>query len=439
MVSSNEEVANIFALFFRANFKVQVNLVTTKSEFSDELKSFKPELVMVFEYSDSKSLLEFVKRDFADNSIDLPVFSIGGKYLSADFVASKSMSNFSSISEELQGIIDLEEKEAYQYAAIQIENFFLLSSPCCDIYIKLKKSEGDEFVKRINAGDLIDKDSVRKYKDMKVDYFYVRKSDFEKIIEQILSGALKGVVTANQDNKNIIEVTGDSFEISQNFLDDFGVKASTVRVARATIKSMLKSVSTNKKLSKILKEIMQDESSYSFKRSFLNTLFFNEILPYLGWGKGTQVNQIIEKIAYVSFFHDCYLRDEKLLRINWKDELDLTNFSETEYEIIDMHANNAATLLQQIPNCPSDVDVIIRQHHGTSNGVGFADKLTSSISPITIVFIVIEAFSTEILNQLTDKKKLNIKEVFTVLNERFPLTSYNKHLELLKNMVMKSR
>ncbi|MAE59574.1 MAG: hypothetical protein CME69_11875 [Halobacteriovorax sp.] len=437
LVSSDVEVSSIFGLFFKTNFKVGIHICASKDQFVEDLENKNIDIIITLDAKRNQNISEFVKSHLNTNGLNIPTFSIGAEYLTVDFITSQSQANFSKIGQKLQDVIELEQKEAYQYIPIQIENFYLLKSPNCDIYIKIQKTDGDQFVKRINAGDAIDKDSVKKYQDMNLDFFYVEREDFEKIIDQILSETLKGIVIANKSKESTIEVTGDSFEITQNILDEFGVRASTVRVARATIKSILNSVSSNKKLSALLKEVLNNEASYSFKRSFLNTLFFNEIAPHLGWGKGNQLNQTIEKFAFVSFFHDCYLRDEKLLRINWKDDLDATNFTNAEYELLDMHANKAATLLQQIPNCPSDVDVIIRQHHGTNNGVGFADKLTVSISPISVVFIVIEAFSTEILNTLYDKKKLNIKDVFAILNERFTLSSYNKILELLKNMVMR--
>lgn len=332
---------------------------------------------------------------------------------------------------------DLEFIKMPDFVGIDIKNFYQLNNPCSDIYIRIKKQEGDQFVKRINAGEQMDKDIVKKYQNMNLEEFFVKKENYQAIMNQILGQSIARVVSAHKTGDSILEVNADSFEISQNLLDQMGITVATVKMARVAIKSMMKTLSANNKISSLLKDLMQNESSYAFKRCYMISLFGNQLLPEMGWGRGEQLSQNLEKLTFVAFFHDCFLKDEKLLRIMSNSQLEHAQLTGSDKTLVLEHANRASTLAQSIPQCPSGIDVIIRQHHGAHNGIGFPEQYTSSVSPLAIFFIVLEAFCTEVLESLYEKKKLSLDEIFMDLEERFTLPSYRKVVESLKLSVLK--
>lgn len=323
------------------------------------------------------------------------------------------------------------------YIGVPLENFYQLNEPCCDIFIKIAKKDGDQFVKRINSGDEIDKDSIKKYQDMDLKEFYIPKDSYDHLMAQILNQSMVKLIDAHKEGDKIMEVSSDTFEITQNLLDDLGITAQTVKVARLSIKSMMKTVSSNSKISSLLKDIIQNETSYSFKRSYLISLFFNQILPNLGWGRGDQLQQNLEKVTFVSFFHDAFLRDEKLLKIMNNSQLESSELTEEEMTLIKEHANKASTVVQGVPQCPAGIDVIIRQHHGSRNGMGFPNNLTTSISPMAIAFIVIEDFSTRLLEVLERREKLSFKSILDEMENTYRLPSYLKIVEQLRNLTLK--
>ena len=85
--------------------------------------------------------------------------------------------------------------------------------------------------------------------------------------------------------------------------------------------------------------------------------------------------------------------------------------------------------MQGIPKLPQGVDIIVKQHHGQSNGIGFPDKLSSSISPLAIFFIVIEHFVTLLLEY---KEKINFEVIFDELYNTHTLPSYRKIIDVLR-------
>lgn len=80
--------------------------------------------------------------------------------------------------------------------------------------------------------------------------------------------------------------------------------------------------------------------------------------------------------------------------------------------------------------------MIIKQHHGVSNGVGFPEVLTSAISPMAIFFIVVEDFVTCVLEQgNTD----NFTSIMKYLKERYQLPTYRKVVAEIESVVGKKK
>ncbi len=321
------------------------------------------------------------------------------------------------------------------FVSVEIANFYQLSNPCCDIYIKMTKAGEEHFVKRIYANDILDKDIVRRYEQNNLTHFFVQKEDFKKLMGQILSQSLTKVVKAFKEDKKVMEVSSDTFEISQNLLNEIGITPQTVKLAKTSIVAMTKTVSSSKKLSTMLRSLLENETTYAFKRNYLASLFFYQIIPNLGWGRGEQLKQTMDKVCYICFFHDIVLREEKLLKIHSLDDMEQVDLSESERKLVLEHANMTTTLLQEISGIPTGIDVIVRQHHGSLNGVGFPDVYTSNLSPLAICFIVIEKYVVEILKCIEGREKLKLNTILSELEEFFHLSSYRKIIFELKSLI----
>lgn len=375
-----------------------------------------------------------------DHSLKHPIVILGE--LEIDYGSYVSLSSrFSLRDVSLQlikslGITDeeLRHLKMPDYVSVEIANFYLLSNPCCDIYIKMSKTGEDHFVKRIYANDVLDKDIVRRYENNNLTHFYVLKDDFEKLMGQILSQSLSKVVKAFKSNEQVMEVSSDTFEISQNLLNEMGITPQTVKLAKTSIVAMTKTIESSKKLSNLLRSLLENETSYAFKRNYLISLFFYQIIPNLGWGRGEQLKQTMDKVCYICFFHDILLRDEKLLKIHDMDDFVATDLNDSEQKLVLEHANMCTTLLQEISGIPSGIDVIVRQHHGALNGIGFPDVYTSNLSPLAICFIVLEKYVVEILKCIEAKEKLRLKSILLELDDFFHLSSYRKIIFELKNL-----
>ena len=161
----------------------------------------------------------------------------------------------------------------------------------------------------------------------------------------------------------------------------------------------------------------------------------------MGWGTGEQLQNNFDKLSFLCFFHDIHLSRPELLKVFSKEELENGGFSPEEEEIINNHANKIATFVQSFPHAPSGVDVLLRQHHGTLNGVGFTERYSASISPMAIAFIVVERF-VSLLLELSEDQFINYKtylpNIFGTLRSIFQVPSYKRVIDTLEMVLKKT-
>ncbi|WP_127715845.1 hypothetical protein [Halobacteriovorax sp. HLS] len=320
------------------------------------------------------------------------------------------------------------------YVSLAIENFFLIDHAPCDFYIKIVSVDGERFLKRINSQESIDREVIEKYQNNRVRSFYVKKEDHPNLLNHLLQQSLEKIVKVGQSSKSIHEINSETYGISQNLIDAIGVTEHTIRLANASIASMVKSVRGSRNLKSMLEELLSNPSSYAYKRNYLISALCCELAPLMEWGSGDQLDLQIEKMTFFSFFHDIFIKEEQHLKIfsnQQVKELDLQTS-----ELVLNHANKAASLIQSFPRTPGGVDLLIKQHHGTTSGVGFAQNFTTNISPMAIAFIVVEKYAYHILEMKSDDLLSSDKkmEIFNKLYAEFSLPSYRKIVESLEKI-----
>ncbi|MFG1483842.1 hypothetical protein ABMA79_04520 [Halobacteriovorax sp. HFRX-2_2] len=446
IIHSDERIQSSVREYLTNEYSFEIECLENSSliKSADDLTSFDG-IICENKYIDSEGRNIPGGQNFVnfmiDHTIKKPVVILGEMEIDyGNFTSLPSRFSLRDISLQLIKSLNITDEELRHlkmpdFVSVEITNFYQLSNPCCDIYIKMTKAGEEHFVKRIYANDILDKDIVRRYEQNNLTHFFVQKVDFEKLMGQILSQSLTKVVKAFKEDKKVMEVSSDTFEISQNLLNEIGITPQTVKLAKTSIVAMTKTVNSSKKLSTLLRSLLENETTYAFKRNYLASLFFYQIIPNLGWGRGEQLKQTMDKVCYICFFHDIVLREEKLLKIHSLDDMEQVDLSESERKLVLEHANMTTTLLQEISGIPTGIDVIVRQHHGSLNGVGFPDVYTSNLSPLAICFIVIEKYVVEILKCIEGREKLKLNTILSELEEFFHLSSYRKIIFELKSLI----
>lgn len=319
------------------------------------------------------------------------------------------------------------------YIPFPIKYFYLMNLSPCDVYIKLVKKTGDEYVKRLNFGENFTRENLRKYEDLGLAEFFILKEERELFMNGLLTQSLKNLRAPHTIDEAVV-MTGDSFVISSDLIKSLGITSTCVAMVDQTVQQMRTQITKTDKLGSLLKKLLDDQLSYSYRRSYMICLISHTLLPKMEWGSHEQQANMLEKLSMVSFFHDIYLEEERLLKIMDNEGMKKAGLTPRERDTVLNHANKAALLAQTYPRLPQGVDIIIKQHHGVSNGVGFPEMLTAGISPMAIFFVVIEDFVTQILehNDLN-----NFSEILFNLKQRYQLPTYRKIVAEIEAMLTK--
>lgn len=319
------------------------------------------------------------------------------------------------------------------YIPFPIKYFYLMNLSPCDVYIKLVKKTGDEYVKRLNFGENFTRENLHKYEDLGLAEFFILKEERELFMNGLLTQSLKNLRAPHTIDEAVV-MTGDSFVISSDLIKSLGITSTCVAMVDQTVQQMRTQITKTDKLGSLLKKLLDDQLSYSYRRSYMICLISHTLLPKMEWGSHEQQANMLEKLSMVSFFHDIYLEEERLLKIMDNEGMKKAGLTPRERDAVLNHANKAALLAQTYPRLPQGVDIIIKQHHGVSNGVGFPEMLTAGISPMAIFFVVIEDFVTQILehNDLN-----NFSEILFNLKQRYQLPTYRKIVAEIESMLTK--
>ncbi|MDO9183155.1 MAG: hypothetical protein Q7U04_12140, partial [Bacteriovorax sp.] len=185
----------------------------------------------------------------------------------------------------------------------------------------------------------------------------------------------------------------------------------------------------------LLKILNSNKNGHIYSHSILASFISNHIIKKVSWGGEGH----LEKINFVLFFHDIMLAPIYLNHPTLKFEEDLLfcdELNDKEKEIVLNHARLAAELVITYRRAPMGADLLIKQHHGMTNGIGFAIEFKDDISPLTKIVLVAEAFIDEYLKGKNDdpKYQIDLKVILPMLNDKFRKNTYKKIIETLDSL-----
>jgi len=237
-----------------------------------------------------------------------------------------------------------------------------------------------------------------------------------------------------KDNLSVeerVEVTDEALNAISDQLRNSGLAEETILLAQQSIQSISKVVEESKTLAGLLAAIMNNKTSYQYKHCQLITFVCFHILKNMEWGTKEQQ----DKLGFVSFFHDIVLQNDEMVRISDEEELADSNLSDKEKKIVKRHALLAADLVKDHPKLPLGAEVIIKQHHGSRTGIGF-NQMSTSVSPLAVVFVVAEEWTQIVLDAQEKEKRVSKKKVLGYLKEKYSKGPYSKVVDALESLEM---
>lgn len=269
-------------------------------------------------------------------------------------------------------------------------------NPTCLIHIKLS----DEKYVAIIGKDSFDREQLENYRRRGIEDFFIKKDDFSKEMYQFLkrSEDLRG-----QDDS---ETIFSDIEKIQLALTQLGVSEEIVHYAEQLVEDGLKSFRNYSKLDELL-VLLEKASGYVQKHAYL--------AGYLAVAIAKNLDQLFDerdckRLIMASLFKDVALVEKpELASIYGLKDPRLTEMSEAERHQVKIHMQDAAHLLESIPEFDSLTRELVLSHHERPRGDGFPrGKNITTLHDLSFVFMLSCQFAHDIIQNALSNRELTL-------------------------------
>lgn len=320
-------------------------------------------------------------------------------------VVEKAM-NWAKDQDFAAAIIEAEEDE---FIALKLRNFFLFQELPYDAYIRLTNSK---FVKALpkkqkyREADILDF-SARGHKSL-----YLNKDEHLKFLLSSIEKVSEQLKKRNLPAKKIMPLQITALSLLHQHLQTIGVTELAQNFTTELIDSI---IHTHTKLEGFLELI----TSYPFDQRDIaeKSVFTFYIALLLCKGIGWDSTMMLQKLGLASVLHECFLPNEKMLSIRYKEELYEGGFEEGEIARFMNHPLEASKVAANFSGI-ADTEFIILEHHELPDGQGlFQKKHAWRLPPISALFIVANFVATEMC--LYGTKKAQLKKLLAQLENEY--------------------
>ena len=438
VISDNEILNQLYITNLEVYLGAKVTLVDTTKGAISEFKKSRPDIIITMSMingqdsaSEIHAFLSTIK-----HKTHLVVIGNPGKEIENIIIVPNSyhLQNLIRSCAQLLGVTakDMAEKEVPQYYPIEGHFLAKINEVPCNVYMQMKSGEYTMVAKR---GDLIGQ-TIKQFASEGISNLFVNSLDRLLIINLISTSIvdfLKNTEGLETTVKSEAVKTGFNFAAS-SFSESPAVTTEIMNIATACTKVMEEIVNETPSLKKLLSILNSQRDGYVYTHSILAAYVSNHIIKRVSWGGESH----IEKINFVLFFHDIMLAPiyAKYPTLKYEEDLLFSDqLNDKEKEVVLNHARLAAEVIVTYKRAPIGADLLIKQHHGITNGIGFAMDFKDDISPLSKIVLVSEAFIEEFMKMRDEKPDyvLDTKTIISTLNEKFKKTTYKKIIETLEN------
>ncbi len=293
-----------------------------------------------------------------------------------------------------------------------------------DLYLGVRSKNG-ELIKRFRRGDILSLDDFQKYESLNINQMFIlleeEKSfyalfdslhifnDKNNYISNLLSGEVGHILLRTQILSSGID------PIVSRVVDDYFHKSVKLFESQGTFKNILD-------FNKVYK------GSLHYGRSLMLAIVLNRVFQKMNM----DMAQFMEKMILASLMHDMLIETDEHLLINSNQVLKSVTLEKKEvFESVYYHAMRMSLMLEDYHFAHKDAIMVVREHHGLKDGIGFSESLNINIYPQSMTFMVCEEFVDGLL-QLDQLNKTEIKKMINQLKFKFCTGHYIKTVKALE-------
>jgi hypothetical protein len=278
----------------------------------------------------------------------------------------------------------------------------------CDIYFLNEKDSSDnEYYLIIKTNDSVG-GKIKKIIDTGIEYLYVKAEDRVKFINHSTEAIIQALNQEDLIVEDRIKVLQESYTfLSEQIYIMHETPKNLQKISDACAQSFKKIITEIPNIVSLLEMLLSSKKDYIYYHSIVGAYIGSKIIEQMDWGNKEQQ----EKISFVMFFHDIFLAPIFKKYPNQSQEEELiydTELSLEDKTIALEHAKMASEMVRNFSRLPMGADLIMLQHHGMSNGIGFANNFKDDISPLAKVILIAEDIASYIYE--CSKKNIPINQ-----------------------------
>jgi hypothetical protein len=286
-----------------------------------------------------------------------------------------------------------------------------------DLYLPLKRKEGDKMLKRYSKGDKIELTELLRYKNYGVSNLFVKTEDRKEYINSFSIKIADAVQRAELGSAQQSKMIEQSMSFLGENIEELGAVPELVNLGKTCIDTMVLVAARHQKIKGLLGNLLKNTSGYSYTHGQMLIFLFYKLSKRHTWLN----DEVVNKLAFVAFFHDIVLSEEEHVKIRNDIELESLEYPERVTLLVRKHASITAKYINEAGiSIPMDCENIIRQHHGDLRGESLPVKPSLSISPLAILFLLAENFVEQFLVDQNEKEAFHyVSKTYSPLGAKY--------------------
>lgn len=433
LIEDIEAFRGIYSLNLKAYLDASCVVKTSFSEATQYLKNNAERINMVIIHNSksnpnvSTELIPYLQQ----NNLSYPVLVVGEKKEHPEEIAyipnSLDVRSIIRKSAKMMGVtaMQMAELEVPDFFPIGIDHFKRINKTNLDIYI----SAGEKGYRQLfKAHQDIDHNLLQNLKVSGEAKLFVKKDDRLSLVNYLTQTQVSQLDNELLSANEQVSATSMMNELVSSKISELGITPETISEANSNMKQIASMGNKSRVMKDLLKNLINNSDNFLFQHTVMLNFLTNHIAKTMSWG----LEEKRMKLSFVAFFHDITLKTPELAQIHSKVELHNARLSEEDFNLVENHAHKSAELITKFPHAPMGVDQLIRQHHGSLNGIGFQESFSSALSPMVLTFIVAEEFTHLVLKN--SGHVIPTDTIISMLREKFPTGRFKRIIDGLAQL-----
>jgi len=435
LVEGNDRLQHFFSINLYTWVGSEVLACKSAKLAIDKIRSSNIELIIVRAKVDTEQSARAITEYLKSESLSIPIIVIGDKNNEFDQVI--HIPSALDIKELIQASAkslnvtakDMASLDVPEFFPIPLEFFNCIQYSVVDVYMKPTPDETDDHEVIFKQFDTFSPQVIKNFTSEGRVELFVKKEDRLKFVTNLTQEIISDISLAELNQNEQVS----AMEMGQNLLHEkisrMGITQETVQLSQKNLKNMIATTKRTPILLRLLKRLLDNKAGYLFKHTQVLMMISDHLMTEMDWGTPEQ----LEKLQFICFFHDIALENDQQAQISSEAELKKSNLTSDEKNLVNKHAQLAATLVSKYPKAPMGSELIIKQHHGVTHGLGFSESYTANLSPMAIVFILAEDFTHEVLSSGLD---FNIERKIETMRKRYSTQRFQKIIDTLEEITL---